>query len=415
MFFKLNTFISKQTIFNILLFCLLFLFPTQLGKHFWPNFAFINSLRIDYFSPTLYFWDLVLIFVFLFCLFLLKKINKFPVLVFFIFLISQLSSLLYQENIGPGLVRVKDYLTAGLFGILVSSLTLKKEYLVLFWGLVAGVFFESLLAILQFINNGSLGLWVFGERDFTSSTISIATFNWYGEVFLRPYATFSHPNVLAAYLILSLSLIYLFYKKYKIKSNKIFALVGLLGLVAAFLTFSRGALIFLALQVAYLLKNKVKWLLVIGFFLIPFLFVRYYSALNFDYLSITRREQLADVAISQFIEYPLLGVGLNNFINESSGLLIAGPSRFLQPVHNIYLLILTETGIIGFAGFLALVSLPIYKLIKSINKTEVKILLFCWLMVLSLGLLDHYFLTLPQGQRLLFLVWGLSFLRNNTV
>src|SRR5579872_3631132 len=47
--FKLATFFYLLT--------LLFL-PTQLGKHFWPDFTVVEGFRIDYLSPTLYFTDL---------------------------------------------------------------------------------------------------------------------------------------------------------------------------------------------------------------------------------------------------------------------------------------------------------------------------------------------------------------------
>src|SRR4051812_29891213 len=46
---------------SLLYFLLLLLLPTQLGKHFWPPFAFVHGLRIDYLSPTVYLTDLLLL------------------------------------------------------------------------------------------------------------------------------------------------------------------------------------------------------------------------------------------------------------------------------------------------------------------------------------------------------------------
>ncbi|MCL5090714.1 MAG: hypothetical protein M1514_01755, partial [Patescibacteria group bacterium] len=102
------------------------------------------------------------------------------------------------------------------------------------------------------------------------------------------------------------------------------------------------------------------------------------------------------------------GVGLNNFIPAAADQLLVGPSRFLQPVHNIFLLQLSETGLLGLLGLLGLISLPIWILIKRRNFAA-KFLIAVWVIIFFLGLFDHYFLTLPQGYRLLFLVWGLSF------
>ena len=39
--------------------------PLQLGKHFWPFFAFVNGIRVDYLSPTLYFSDALFLLLFL--------------------------------------------------------------------------------------------------------------------------------------------------------------------------------------------------------------------------------------------------------------------------------------------------------------------------------------------------------------
>ena len=38
--------------------------PTQLGKHFWPSFSFVEGIRIDYLSPTLYLTDLLILLLF---------------------------------------------------------------------------------------------------------------------------------------------------------------------------------------------------------------------------------------------------------------------------------------------------------------------------------------------------------------
>src|SRR3989344_696217 len=56
-----------------ILFYLIILFlPTQLGKHFWPDFSIVSGIRVDYLSPTVYFTD-----VFIFLLFMFWAINRF--------------------------------------------------------------------------------------------------------------------------------------------------------------------------------------------------------------------------------------------------------------------------------------------------------------------------------------------------
>src|ERR1035437_10261792 len=59
--------LSQRINLSAIFFYLLVLFlPTQLGKHFWPNFSYVYGIRIDYLSPTLYFTDLLVIGLILF-------------------------------------------------------------------------------------------------------------------------------------------------------------------------------------------------------------------------------------------------------------------------------------------------------------------------------------------------------------
>ena len=53
-----------------------------------------------------------------------------------------------------------------------------------------------------------------------------------------------------------------------------------------------------------------------------------------------------------FADHPLVGVGLNNFEQVMGPYQKYGIIFFNNPVHNLYLLYLAETGIIGFIGFL---------------------------------------------------------------
>jgi O-antigen ligase len=65
------------------------------------------------------------------------------------------------------------------------------------------------------------------------------------------------------------------------------------------------------------------------------------------------------------MQNPFLGVGLNNFIPEAmSSVFLSGTNRFLQPVHNIFLLVLAESGLVGLVGFLIFLLYPIYHFIQ---------------------------------------------------
>jgi len=95
---------------KILLFLTILFLPTQLGKHFWPQFSYIYSLRVDYLSPTLYFWDILV--MGLLSVWVLRKpeINKFALNLFLFFLFTQALSLIGASNIEAGLIRLEQFL-----------------------------------------------------------------------------------------------------------------------------------------------------------------------------------------------------------------------------------------------------------------------------------------------------------------
>ncbi len=381
--------------------------PTQLGKHFWPDFSYIYSLKIDYLSPTLYFWDFLVLGLILVWVFgdikdrIVIRVNKLAITLLLIFILSQTLSLFGAQNFFGGLFRLWQFFIAALFGVYIASNN--RDFLRnrLFWGLSLAVIFESLLSVYQFFAGRNMGLWVLGEREFNLATPMIATFNFYGQVFLRPYGTMSHPNVLGAFLVLSIPLLFI------IRGGKYERFLAIaLGMVSALLTFSRGAIVVLFAECFFMFRKKLIFLVIPIILTLPFLYVRFDSIFNFDNLSIVRREELAHFAIDQFSKNPLTGIGLNNFITEiASSSLVSGPSRFLQPVHNIFLLTLAESGITGLSGFLGLFLIPIWLMLKRESRIS-----YLFLAIIFLGSFDHYLLTLPQGQRMFFLIWGVTML-----
>ena len=394
-----------------LLFLTVFFLPTQLGKHFWPDFSFVYSLPIDYLSPTLYFWDILVI---LLCIiFIIKKehINRKAIILFYFFIFIESLSLLISQNIGVGLVRLEQYLISGLFGVYIASCDLSRVKNILFWGLGLSIIMESSLAILQFIKGETLGLWILGERTFSISTPGIAKFDFKGIQFLRPYGTFPHPNVLAGFMVIAPLIVVTLRETKDIYSSLAFKMTVFFAGVATILSVSRVAILTGYLEAAFLLNRKWKMILVgVVLILLPFIFIRFSSIFTFDSLTILRREELAENSWKMFTSSPIMGIGLNNFIPSSAQGLISGPSRFLQPVHNIFLLTLSETGLVGLLGLLITFGYPVWKLIKlRITNNEQRTLLIIWGVIIFLGIFDHYFLTLPQGYRLLFLIWGLSF------
>lgn len=70
-------------------------------------------------------------------------------------------------------------------------------------------------------------------------------------------------------------------------------------------------------------------------------------------LEVQSRIELNDLAFAMIADHPLLGVGLNNFEQVQDSYDRYGVIFADNPVHDIYLLITSETGLVGFAGFAA--------------------------------------------------------------
>jgi hypothetical protein len=327
---------------SLALFYLLILFlPTQFGKHFFPQFSFVYGLRIDYLSPALYLTDLIIVLLIVFSFknifkqIVSKHLKKLLVMV--LLLLSFALSTAVSKNPAAGalgLIKLFEYLYLGIY----IALNIKKinKTLVAYLAGV-GICFESLLAILQYFNHGSFqGLMYFlGERAFNGQTPGIANVSINGELILRPYGTFPHPNVLAGYLNLSLMLFLYFGNKVK---RHIKYLVVFLGSAGILVSFSRsGILLLFVLTVLYfgttmLEKYKKRKMNSRVIAALPFLTVLIFSCSYFflqNNLLIKRltifslsdesvivREKLLDKSFELFLSSPVFGVGLNNFINN---------------------------------------------------------------------------------------------------
>jgi O-antigen ligase len=68
----------------------------------------------------------------------------------------------------------------------------------------------------------------------------------------------------------------------------------------------------------------------------------------------------------------------------------------IQPVHNLYLLVLAEIGVVGLT-FLLFTVLVYLKRFREISGNWNKTGLYAIYGFLALGLFDHYFWTTPQG------------------
>ncbi len=393
--------------------------PTQLGKHFWPSYSYLSGLKIDYLSPVFYFTDILLVLLFLFNLkSLLQQVDKLSLFLKISIVAFPVLNIIFAIHPLPALIFwLRIFLLISFVSTIISRPSLLKT---IYYTLFTTLIFTSLLTITQFILQSSLNgpLYFLGERQLNIATSGIARldlaqhlpYSLFPSSFLllRPYATFSHPNSLAGFLLLSLGLIYLLHQHLNFKKPSLY-LSFIIALPALFLTFSRVSL-FTALIILPILvisphlssstKKTIGTLIPTISLVFSSLFI-FPALTNFQNtrLAIQSRLFLNHSAVRIFINNPLLGTGLNNFLYALVKINPQTPFSLIQPAHNLFWLLLSQLGLLIF--------IPLtYYFLRFYFKLSFQSQLIIALIILT-GLLDHYWLTLPQNRLLLALTISL--------
>src|ERR1035437_4087149 len=141
--------LNQNKISKIFFYLLILFLPTQLGKHFWPNFSFVYGLRLDYHSPTIYFTDLLILLIFIFSFpKLLQAIKKTPkkyIATFLLVLCFFLVGIISAKNVWAGAYGIAKVLelTFLVYFIAINYKDLNKK--VLASCVFASLVFESML------------------------------------------------------------------------------------------------------------------------------------------------------------------------------------------------------------------------------------------------------------------------------
>ncbi|MFC1655348.1 O-antigen ligase family protein [Patescibacteria group bacterium] len=284
---------------------------------------------------------------------------------------------------------------------------------------IASVSLQALLAVIQYLYQGSVGFAIFGEPQISADIPGVAKIQLEENTLMRPYGTLPHPNILAGYLLAGILFAY-----HRIRQKEYIAYPLLILMSAALvLAFSRGA--FLAILVAFLvyisLKNSrisIKYILfslsILIFFVVLFNLEQSILTRLFlmDDSSLTDRVFYFNISKQMMYAIPF-GIGLGNFTLLMSDFTSAklAPWDF-QPVHNIYMLITNEMGVFGFIVFVLLLvsfAVLIFLAMKKADKHKRNlgaILISLLTALCIIGLFDHYLISLYHGQALLFLMFA---------
>ncbi len=357
------------------------------------NGAYVHGLLIDYLIPKIYLAEFFLIPFLIIELKQLKKIKLSSSLCFLllIFLIRQLLS----NSALAALTHLIHIAEICLFFQVIKNEPIfrtKTGEKFSLGAMFAVVIFQSLIAIYQFIFQKSLlNYHLLGETNLHDlANITKAQF-FFGERIL-PYGTLPHPNILAG-LIVIFSILIL--QKIKgCKKTQIALIINVLLII--YLTQSVTALLTICLFLVYLLidrlKIKIAMITLIYYFFLLILPYSLSQITNKEITkdSITRRVALNQVALTIFEKNVLFGVGINNFTLEAekntTNLVSKEIVRFVQPVHNLLFLILSEGGLL----LMTIILIFIYE--ARIDNFAKKTMI-----LLAIASLDHYLISQFSG------------------
>lgn len=302
------------------------------------------------------------------------------------------------------------------------------------WAVVITVGVQCIIACMQYFSQSPLGLHKIGEPPLHWFSFpnpgkqrwifdQISHFELPLNVLYRATGLFSHPNVFGGFVFFSLlnaSYLYVIYREKWIKwvvTSLIF-----LHFLALSISFCRaamtaciiGTVVWTVIQYfwmedfTYRKELKKIWLL---FFISSVICLALFYQQFFNRGGIINYNQVVQHADGERIVYqeaalkmikanPWFGIGFNNFQ------LCNNPIQFglflCAKVHNIYLLIAVETGIIGFSFFIAFLLSILKKAMKKPFSQEQALFLSIFIGFLWIGCCDYYFVEQMYGKILFF-------------
>jgi putative inorganic carbon (hco3(-)) transporter len=411
-------------------FCLFF----QKKISFFSDYSFLEGRYIDYLAYSLYGFEVFLGIAFIFWLWEIFKEKRkviigdkkifLSVLLLILFSFASISFAV-DKNISLYYILVLIELLV-FFIFTVNLFKIKKNLNIFLNVFLIGMFFQSVIAILQFALNHSLSLNLLGESPLSAALPGVAKTVIGGVKHIRAYGTFPHPNILALFLLVSGIINIHLFKISKDKRYRIFLVVlFLFSAIALFLTFSRIAWVLafifwgiyiyqisnLKSQISKIFKNKRNLLIFCFFVFLFFCFFVYFAPAiwwridpfipsTWDSLNV----RLVVIEKSWLlIKDNIWGIGIGNFVIEIAYQLTGYPSYLAEPVHNTFILVLTEIGLLGLLSFLSI----LFFIFRGFKKLP-DFLKYIFLVMFVYMFFDHCFWDIRQTQFLLFLFIGIN-------
>ncbi len=390
---------------------LLFLFGISVLFHTRYIFGFYGDFSsfFEYGNPSIYAFDVIFILCFVFAVFdrEYKMFIKEKFVRYIVSLTGALALLLFSYicirgafGIAPAMTLryIITFLEVGF--VLIASIVYGTRFVL--FGVFCGLFIQNIFAIIQFFMQYIPACKWFGLAEHMASAHGQSVIMYHGERLLRAYGLSPHPNILGGMALMSLILAY----KYRIIFSSVALYVfSIIGVLALFFSFSRGAIIGSIIFVVCALvigawKNKIARNYIISIIAVFAICGVFYS----DALSgrvnsnnsLVERSYIERKALFEEWKmiiknpvYAFVGTGIGNYTPVVKNMFPNKETIWeYQPVHSVPLIIFAEFGVFGVLLFLILV-LSVLKQKNFFYKKEY--LLF--LSIIPLVLVDHYLWT----------------------
>lgn len=415
-----------KKVINYLIYLFLFLLPWQtrlILRH-----GLLNGGSWEYGTIGIYATELILWLIFFIIIFTESKFFSFNffrknknsfLIVIFLFVVNFFvagDKLIWLQQVIHGLDAIFVYYLLTKF--LVNPI--KGIYFFL-----AGMFLSSCLGIYQFLSQSTFASRFLGLTIHDPFMAGTSILEQVGGRWLRAYGTFQHPNIFGGFLAISILLIFVLVKSPQSKLLKIITkILFVFFSFALFFSFSRSAILglfiasFLYLVFYYqtIYFKKIAYYFIFGILIFtilagiyrPLIWGRATGQGRLEQQSISERESSYSGAWNLFKSQPIFGTGFGNY---TLSLYKNDKQKNVwdyQPVHNAFVLVISEIGILGVVLFVIFLKTIVIKM-KTDKKTKSIIFSFVVLLVI-LGCLDHYLYSLYPGLMLLSVGLGLSFL-----
>lgn len=391
---------------------------------------FVKGVKMEYGTIIFYLSDLLLLL--LFGLFICNWFNEnkkiiiknrpflFKIIILFIFW-SFISIFWSQDKELAAYFFIKILSAIALFFIILNlKINLKKVFIVI----LVSVLLYCGLGLLHFFSQETFSNTLLGLSKYSVDSPGVSIVDTPEKRWLRSYSVFPHPNIFGGYVVVVLFFIIgLFLNKKYFFKNSILIIIPLIVLFLSLITsFSRSAwlsfvlgCVFIFIFNLYKEKNKNNSRLIRVFLLFLSIFIVFYIIFSNtihsrifinnekEERSITQRIEHTTEASGIIKKHPIQGVGLGNYVTS----IYTSDNKkqygwYYQPVHNVYILIFTELGLIGGLLFLNIIIYCFYIFIKNIKNIKNIMPFIVFLSILIIMLFDHYFWTTHFG---LILFW----------